>query len=94
MENFVIQHDLNVDTKVMSYLATQTMVGVLPQPHPIITHSFVHSPPMKAWVTAHVWGTFYLVSLEPASAEVQKLCPSIFGGTKAKLFGIGEGSSQ
>lgn len=88
VENFVIQHELNVDTKVMSYLATHTMVGILPQPHPIITHAFVNSAAIQTWVTSHVWGTFYLVSLEPLSAEVAKLCPCMFGGTRVKLFGI------
>jgi hypothetical protein len=55
VEAFVVQNELNVDTKVIAYLANQTMVGVLPQPHPIITHSFIHTPALKAWVTAYLW---------------------------------------
>jgi hypothetical protein len=55
IEAFCIEHDLNVDTKVLSYLSQKTMVGVLPQPHPIITHSFIYSPPMQQWVTAYLW---------------------------------------
>ncbi|KAJ3000495.1 cell wall biogenesis protein [Globomyces sp. JEL0801] len=82
IEAFCIEHDLNVDTKVMEYLSAQTMVGVLPQPHPIITHSFIYSNSM------HIWGSFYMKSVETNNAEIAKLCPSIWAGTKVKLFGV------
>lgn len=94
IESFCIQHDLNVDTKVLSYLSEQTMVGVLPQPHCIITHSFVHSPPIRSWVSAFLWvffvnqGTWYMKSVSSTNAEVAKLCPPIWAGTKVKLFGV------
>ncbi|KAJ3305541.1 cell wall biogenesis protein [Kappamyces sp. JEL0829] len=88
VESFIIHNDLSVDTKVAAYLSAQTMVGVLPQPHPIITHSFIYSPAMHSWITAYLWGSFYMASLETPNAETAKLCPSIFGGTKVKLFGI------
>jgi hypothetical protein len=55
LEQFVTQHDLNVDTKVLVYLAEQTMVGVLPQPHPIITHAFIYTKAMQSWVNGYIW---------------------------------------
>jgi hypothetical protein len=58
IEQYCIANDLNNDSKVIAYLSRKTMVGVLPQPHPIITHSFVHTPQMHSWITAYLWVSF------------------------------------
>lgn len=61
LENFVLEKDLNADTKVLEYLASRTMVGVLPQPHPIIVHRFVYSMPLRHWIRSYIWVILSLI---------------------------------
>lgn len=56
------------------------MVGVLPQPHQIITHAFQHSAATHEWITSYLWVCTFMDSLDLVNAETAKMNPSIFGG--------------
>ena len=53
--SYCIDNELSDETRVLEYLASKTMVGVLPQPHPIILHNFMYTKEMHYWVTAYYW---------------------------------------
>eukprot|EP00842_Homolaphlyctis_polyrhiza_P004614 jgi/Hompol1/5153/HPOL_001125-RA len=86
IELFCLENDLNDDRRVIEFLSKETVVGVLPQPHPIMMRRFVNSDAMHVWFTSFFWGLVYLKGSEATDAETAKLCPPIWIGTAVSLF--------
>ena len=55
VEAYCDQNKLNDERQVVQYVAKETMVGVLPQPHPIQLCLFSYSTPMHVWFSSFMW---------------------------------------
>ncbi|KAL2916809.1 hypothetical protein HK105_203588 [Polyrhizophydium stewartii] len=88
IEQFCIENGLNDDRRVVEFLSKETVVGVLPQPHPIVMRRFTYTDSMHVWFTSYFWGTVYLKGTEASDAETAKLCPPIWLGTGIQLFQV------
>jgi hypothetical protein len=88
LEKFCIKNEAIDETMVLEYLAKKTMVGILPQPHPIIIHRFDNSVQTRKWITSYMWGSFYMQSLDVGTGQDALVRPSMWVGTKVKLFGV------
>jgi hypothetical protein len=72
----------------MDFLAKETMVGVLPQPHQLQVYTFQYTMPLHVWFIGYFWGLMYLKSIFPNAGNVAKICPSIWAGSAVQLFKI------
>ncbi|KAI8915975.1 high-temperature-induced dauer-formation protein-domain-containing protein [Gorgonomyces haynaldii] len=88
MEHYCTVNQINDESKLLDFVSKETMVGVLPQPHPLQVCVFVYSNPMHVWFTSYFWGCVYLQSIDTMSQEVMKICPSIWAGSKISLFQV------
>ncbi|KAI9199583.1 high-temperature-induced dauer-formation protein-domain-containing protein [Polychytrium aggregatum] len=87
VEQYCVDKELNDDRRVLEYLQSGTLVGILPPPHKIFTRRFPHNEAVAIWFTSYLWGTIFLKSGDMnAVAETAKLCPPIWTGTHIKLF--------
>jgi len=64
------------EAQIISYLQNNTLVGLLPVPHPIVIRKFNQSEAINIWYTTFIWGVIYLRNTNPP----------IFYGNDVKLF--------
>jgi hypothetical protein len=89
IEALCIENGVNDDRKVIEYLQSGTLVGLLPLPHPLFIRKFTFSEPVRVWFMSYLWGSVFMKSANPpGGAETMKLCPSIWTGTKVQLFHV------
>ena len=56
-----IQADGDVDiATVYDFLRKQTLVGLLPVPHPIIIRTYLPNAYTSIWFTSYIWGTVFV----------------------------------
>ncbi|KAJ1548807.1 hypothetical protein HK405_014744, partial [Cladochytrium tenue] len=56
IEALCIEKGVNDDRKVVEYLRSGTLVGLLPLPHPIFVRRFAFTDPVRVWLTSFLWG--------------------------------------
>ncbi|KAJ3328269.1 cell wall biogenesis protein, partial [Blyttiomyces sp. JEL0837] len=89
IEALCIEKGVNDDKKVIEYLQSGTLVGLLPIPHPLFTRRFTYTEAVRIWFMSYMWGCIFMKSANPVGgAEMAKLCPSIWTGTKVQLFNV------
>ena len=86
LEKTIVNLELIDDRKVLEIVRKETMVGVLPQPHPLHVSLFVFSDNFQIWLKSYMWGCFYLKSIQNVDPDFAKICPSIWAGTKVAIF--------
>ncbi|KAJ3161170.1 cell wall biogenesis protein [Geranomyces michiganensis] len=55
IEQLCVEKGINDDRKVLEYLESGTLVGVLPVPHPIFVRKFVASNGIRVWFCGWFW---------------------------------------
>ncbi|KAJ3189593.1 hypothetical protein HK101_008859 [Irineochytrium annulatum] len=89
IEALCIEKEFNDDKKVIEYLQSGTLVGLLPLPHPLFVRKFTYSEPVKIWFTSYLWGCVYVKSAGPqGNAEIVKLCPPVWTALTASSHGV------
>ncbi|KAI9303824.1 high-temperature-induced dauer-formation protein-domain-containing protein [Cunninghamella echinulata] len=71
---------LTTDAEVLQYLQTVTMVGILPQRHPIFIRKFQWGEALMVWFRSLIWGQFYISSMYQTQSP--------WNGTRVRLFQI------
>ncbi|KAI8072622.1 high-temperature-induced dauer-formation protein-domain-containing protein [Gongronella butleri] len=71
---------LTTDAQILDYLRTVTMVGILPQRHPIFIRKFQWGEALVIWFRSMLWGQAYL------AAMLSQHSP--WNGTNVRLFQI------
>eukprot|EP01098_Paradermamoeba_levis_P010315 TRINITY_DN4335_c0_g1_i1.p2 TRINITY_DN4335_c0_g1~~TRINITY_DN4335_c0_g1_i1.p2 ORF type:complete len:129 (+),score=32.03 TRINITY_DN4335_c0_g1_i1:618-1004(+) len=66
------------EKQILDYLQKNTLVGLLPVPHPILIRRYQQNPSTNMWFSTYLWGVIYL----------RNQIPPIFNGTWVKLFAI------
>jgi hypothetical protein len=64
--------------EIMEFLKKNTLVGLLPVPHPILIRRYQKNPSTDAWVQRYVWSVI----------AVRYRAPPLFGGSSIKLFHV------
>ncbi|KAI8817091.1 high-temperature-induced dauer-formation protein-domain-containing protein [Fimicolochytrium jonesii] len=88
IEQLCVEQGINDDRKVLEYLNSGTLVGVLPVPHPIFVRRFVGGVGVRVWFVGWFWGCVYMKSNAMGAGEAAKLCPPIWTGTHIRLFTV------
>ncbi|TPX57219.1 hypothetical protein PhCBS80983_g03995 [Powellomyces hirtus] len=88
IEQLCVEKGINDDRKVLEYLESGTLVGVLPVPHPIFIRKFVASSGIRVWFCGWFWGCVYMKSNGMGAGEAAKICPPIWTGTHIRLFTV------
>jgi hypothetical protein len=66
------------DERILAYLNSNTLVGVLPVPHPILIRKYQHNAATTSWFRTYMWGVVF----------VRNTAPAIFYGTSVRLFTV------
>ncbi|KAJ3015601.1 cell wall biogenesis protein [Thoreauomyces humboldtii] len=88
IEQLCVEKGINDDRKVLEFLESGTLVGVLPVPHPIYVRKFVASVGIRVWFCGWFWGCVYMKSNGMGAGEAAKICPPIWTGTQIRLFTV------
>ncbi|KAJ3216571.1 hypothetical protein HDU67_009265 [Dinochytrium kinnereticum] len=89
IEALCVEKGFNDDRRVIEYLQSGTLVGLLPLPHPLFIRRFTYSEPVRVWFTSYMWGHIFVKNTNTTgSADVIKLSPPIWTGTKLGLFNV------
>ncbi|KAJ3109621.1 hypothetical protein HDU97_003095 [Phlyctochytrium planicorne] len=89
IEALCVEKGFNDDRRVIEYLQSGTLVGLLPLPHPLFIRRFSYSEPVRIWFTSYMWGHIFVKNTNVAGgAEVVKMNPTIWAGTKLALFNV------
>ncbi|KAI8586060.1 high-temperature-induced dauer-formation protein-domain-containing protein [Geranomyces variabilis] len=88
IEQLCVEKGINDDRKVLEFLESGTLVGVLPVPHPIFVRKFVASNGIRVWFCGWFWGCVYMKSNGMGAGEAAKICPPIWTGTHIRLFTV------
>ncbi|KAI9325311.1 high-temperature-induced dauer-formation protein-domain-containing protein [Zopfochytrium polystomum] len=87
IENLCLTQGLNDDRKVIEYLQSGTLVGLLPLPNPIYIRKFTFTEPVRVWFMSYMWGCVFVKSTSPSGgAEMAKLCPAVWTGKGSCRF--------
>ncbi|KAI9325207.1 high-temperature-induced dauer-formation protein-domain-containing protein [Zopfochytrium polystomum] len=87
IENLCLTQGLNDDRKVIEYLQSGTLVGLLPLPNPIYIRKFSFTEPVRVWFMSYMWGCVFVKSTSPSGgAEMAKLCPAVWTGKGSCRF--------
>ncbi|KAI9105592.1 high-temperature-induced dauer-formation protein-domain-containing protein [Phlyctochytrium arcticum] len=86
IEQLCVDQAINDDRKVLEFLQSGTLVGLLPVPHPIYIRRFHYAEGMRIWFTSYLWGCVFTKSNGMGAGEAAKLCPPIWTGTHIRLF--------
>jgi len=79
VEQFCEEHGTDVDdARVLQFLKSTTVVGVLPVPHPIVIRKYEPNDYTSIWFTTYLWGVFFLRTKELPLWDNQKI----------RLFGV------
>ena len=75
------------DAAVLQFVQSQTLVGILPLPHPIVVRRYVRNAATSAWFSKYIMGLVYLKS--------QHSQFRLFDGAKVRLFALsGKGGRE
>ncbi|KAI8833717.1 high-temperature-induced dauer-formation protein-domain-containing protein [Chytridium lagenaria] len=84
-----VEKGFNDDKRVIEYLQSGTLVGLLPLPHPLVVRRFTYTDPVRIWFTSYMWGHVFVKNTNvTGSADVVKIAPPIWAGTKLALFNV------
>ncbi|KAJ3071204.1 cell wall biogenesis protein, partial [Quaeritorhiza haematococci] len=79
IEQLCVDKALNDDRKVIEYLQSGTLVGLLPLPHPIFVRRFQHNDAVRIWFTSYLWGDVFIKSSTVNNAaETTRMYPPIW----------------
>jgi High-temperature-induced dauer-formation protein len=62
LEEYCTINELNDEKKVLDFVTQFTLVGQLPQPHPITICLFKYSDQMHLWFTSYLWVSDFLTA--------------------------------
>ncbi len=57
--------DEDAEATVLRFIHENTLVGLLPMPHPIVTRRFERNPSAQAWFTTFMWHLIYTNNSNP-----------------------------
>jgi hypothetical protein len=66
------------DDRILAFIGSNTLVGVLPVPHPILIRKYQHNAATASWFRTYVFGIVFVRNVQPA----------IFYGTNVRLFSV------
>jgi hypothetical protein len=66
------------DDRILAFIASNTLVGVLPVPHPILIRKYQHNSATASWFRTYIFGIVFVRNVQPA----------IFYGTNVRLFSV------
>ncbi|ORX63181.1 hypothetical protein DM01DRAFT_1331256 [Hesseltinella vesiculosa] len=80
VEKKCTQEGLTTDAQILGYLRSVTMVGILPQRHPIFIRKFQWGEALVIWFRSMLWGQAYLAAMLSHHSP--------WNGTNVRLFQI------
>eukprot|EP00357_Protocruzia_adherens_P023685 CAMPEP_0115001726 /NCGR_PEP_ID=MMETSP0216-20121206/17566_1 /TAXON_ID=223996 /ORGANISM="Protocruzia adherens, Strain Boccale" /LENGTH=197 /DNA_ID=CAMNT_0002367153 /DNA_START=496 /DNA_END=1089 /DNA_ORIENTATION=+ len=60
VEQYSAENGVDEEEPILEFLATHTMVGLLPMPKQIIVKKFQDNKHTHAWFTSHIWGVIFV----------------------------------
>lgn len=62
LEKMCLEKSITDDSAVLDYLEKETLVGLLPLPHPIYIRQFHNNEAVRTWFVGYFWSCIYLKS--------------------------------
>jgi len=72
------------ESDIVTFIRETTMVGVLPQPHPIVVRKYQPNKYTSLWFTTFLWGVVFM----------RNQSMPLWDGTKIKIFSLLESSNE
>lgn len=78
VEKICVDRGVTDEAEILDFLQNGTLVGLLPQPHPIMIRRYQTTPGPSVWFALFIWSDIY----------IKNLFPPIWHGTQIKLFRV------
>ena len=69
------------DASILHFIQSQTLVGILPLPHPIVVRRYIRNPFTNAWFSTYLWGVVFVKAQQAGGVRM-------FDAKKVRLFVI------